>query len=63
MKRISAEFAVPFANGSRQNRAVGFALTATRPNIFTAVAALIGTLLKHAENVRRALINGVGHRV
>jgi len=63
MKRISAEFAVRFANGNRQNRAVGFAPIATRPNISTAVVGRVGIRLKPAAFVRLALTVGFGHRV
>lgn len=60
---MNGGFAVRSANGRPPNRAFGFAPTRTRPNIFTAVAARCGILSKHAENVRFAVINGVGHRV
>lgn len=60
---IFSAFAVRIANGNRILRAVGFAPMRTRRNFFTTVAERCGTLLKHAENVRAVITNGVGLRV
>lgn len=59
---ITKESAVRCAVGNRRRRAAGAVPIATRPNIFTADVIKPGILLKHAENVRTARINGVGHR-
>ena len=63
MKRISAGFAVRCVSGSQILRAVGFAQTVIFPNISMAAASRVGILLKHADFVRAAVIDGVGHRV
>lgn len=62
MKPILAAYVVRIANGSRRLRAAGFAAIAVFPNIFMPLAEHFGTHLTHAENVRAAIINGVGHR-
>lgn len=57
---ILKKSAVLYANGRPQNQAFGFAPIAMSLNFFTAVAELLGILLKLAENARLALINGFG---
>lgn len=63
MQRILNAFDALCANGRRQNRVNGFAPIAMRRNSSTAIAEQCGIRLKLAEDVQRALINGVGLRV
>jgi hypothetical protein len=62
-KPILKKSVVLYANGRLENQVFGFAPIAMHPNFSTAAAARVGTHLKLAGNVRRALINGFGHRV
>ena len=61
-KLTLVRFVVHCAIGRRRLQAVGVALIANFPKTFSVVVSRIGIPLKHAENVRPALINGVGHR-
>lgn len=62
-KRNSPAFAARIANGSRTNRAAGFAVIAIIPNIFTTAVLRAGILLQPKAFVRAALTDGFGHRV
>lgn len=59
----TAEFVVRFANGSRRKQVAGIVHLRVRPNFILAVAERRGTLSIRAENVRVAIINGIGRRV
>lgn len=59
----TVEFDVRSANGIRRKRAVGIVHLRVRRNFISAVAEQSGTLSTRAENVRVAIINGVGRPV
>ncbi len=56
------EFVARYVIGDRPNRAFGVARMQMHRNIFMTAVLRIGTRLKHTENVRPALINGVSPR-
>lgn len=59
----TAEFAVRFAVGSRKKRVVGIVRRLAHRSFISVVAARFGTHSTRAENVRDAIINGVGRPV
>lgn len=63
MKIILNEFVALCANGSRAFQTAGCALMAGIPNISTELVTRVGIRLRRAEDVRDAIINGVGPRV